>query len=79
MVNRIIDNFSCRSANTMSSVLEVLGLSLPYSASTPATYAEKKQECIKAAGYLKRLLALDLKPKYGSCICASLRVPLIIM
>ncbi|PIL29717.1 hypothetical protein GSI_08155 [Ganoderma sinense ZZ0214-1] len=50
-------------ANTMSSVLEVLGLSLPYSASIPATYAEKKQECIKAAGYLKRLLELDLKPK----------------
>ena len=49
----------------MSSVLEVLGLSLPYSASIPATYAEKKQECIKAAGYLKRLLELDLKPKYG--------------
>ena len=51
------------SANTMSSVLEVLGLSLPYSASTPATYAEKVQECVKAAGYLKRLLELDLKPK----------------
>ncbi|KAH9895097.1 dihydroxy-acid dehydratase [Cubamyces lactineus] len=50
-------------ANTMSSVLEVLGLSLPYSASIPATYAEKQQECIKAAGYLKRLLELDLKPK----------------
>ncbi|KAL7281414.1 dihydroxy-acid and 6-phosphogluconate dehydratase [Trametes coccinea BRFM310] len=50
-------------ANTMSSVLEVLGLSLPYSASIPATYAEKAQECIKAAGYLKRLLELDLKPK----------------
>jgi hypothetical protein len=25
-------------ANTMSSVLEVLGLSLPYSSSTPATF-----------------------------------------
>ncbi|TBU24505.1 dihydroxy-acid and 6-phosphogluconate dehydratase [Dichomitus squalens] len=50
-------------ANTMSSVLEVLGLSLPYSASIPATYAEKTQECIKAAGYLKRLLELDIKPK----------------
>ena len=52
-------------ANTMSSVLEVLGLSLPYSASIPATYAEKQQECIKAAKYLKRLLELDLKPKYA--------------
>ena len=27
-----------QSANTMSSALEVLGLSLPYSSSTPATY-----------------------------------------
>ena len=51
------------SANTMSSVLEVLGLSLPYSATTPATYSEKVQECLKAGKYLKRLLELDLKPK----------------
>jgi dihydroxy-acid dehydratase len=29
-------------ANTMSSALEVLGLSLPYSSSTPATYDGKR-------------------------------------
>jgi dihydroxy-acid dehydratase len=50
-------------ANTMSSALEVLGMSLPYSSSTPAMYPEKTQECLKAAKYLKRLLELDLKPK----------------
>ncbi|KNZ77102.1 Dihydroxy-acid dehydratase [Termitomyces sp. J132] len=50
-------------ANTMSSALEVLGMSLPYSSSTPALYPEKKQECVKAARYLKRLLELDIKPK----------------
>lgn len=50
-------------ANTMSSVLEVLGMSLPYSSSTPAMYPEKAQECFKAAKYLKRLLELDLKPR----------------
>ncbi|KAL1942041.1 hypothetical protein VTO73DRAFT_6571 [Trametes versicolor] len=50
-------------ANTMSSVLEVLGLSLPYSASIPAIYPEKAQECVKAAKYLKRLLELDIKPR----------------
>ncbi|KAI0793190.1 dihydroxy-acid dehydratase [Abortiporus biennis] len=50
-------------ANTMSSALEVLGMSLPYSASTPAVYPEKIQECFKAAKYLKKLLELDLKPK----------------
>ncbi|KAG5725736.1 hypothetical protein E4T56_gene9494, partial [Termitomyces sp. T112] len=47
----------------MSSALEVLGMSLPYSSSTPALYPEKKQECVKAARYLKRLLELDIKPK----------------
>ncbi|KAH9942524.1 dihydroxy-acid dehydratase [Epithele typhae] len=50
-------------ANTMSSVLEVIGLSLPYSASIPATYPEKVQECLKVPKYLKRLLELDLKPR----------------
>ena len=47
----------------MSSVLEVVGMSLPYSASTPAAYAEKAQECFKAAKYLKHLLEIDLKPR----------------
>ncbi|KAH9485094.1 Putative dihydroxy-acid dehydratase, mitochondrial [Psilocybe cubensis] len=50
-------------ANTMSSALEVLGMSLPYSSSIPAAYPEKVQECIRAAKYLKNLLALDIKPR----------------
>ncbi|RXW25070.1 hypothetical protein EST38_g812 [Candolleomyces aberdarensis] len=50
-------------ANTMSSALEVLGFSLPYSSSTPALHPEKVQECFRAAKYMKRLLALDLKPR----------------
>ncbi|KAF7793867.1 hypothetical protein EIP86_004989 [Pleurotus ostreatoroseus] len=50
-------------ANTMSSALEVLGMSLPFSSSIPAVYQEKAQECFKAAKYMKRLLELDLKPK----------------
>jgi len=50
-------------ANTMSSALEVLGMSLPYSSSIPAMHPEKAQECIKAAKYMKRLLELDLKPR----------------
>ena len=56
------------SANTMSSALEVLGMSLPFSSSTPAVYQEKAQECYKAAKYMKRLLELDLKPKYVLCL-----------
>ncbi|KAG2150970.1 dihydroxy-acid and 6-phosphogluconate dehydratase [Suillus clintonianus] len=50
-------------ANTMSSALEVLGMSLPYSSSTPAMYPEKAQECFKVAKYMRRLLELDLKPR----------------
>ncbi|KAH9047843.1 dihydroxy-acid dehydratase [Lactarius hengduanensis] len=50
-------------ANTMSSALEVLGLTLPYSSSTPATYADKLKECRRAAGYLKKLLERDIKPR----------------
>ncbi|KAI0051850.1 dihydroxy-acid dehydratase [Auriscalpium vulgare] len=50
-------------ANTMSSALEVLGLSLPYSSGTPATYAAKTKECFLAAKYLKKLLELDIKPR----------------
>ncbi|THU95388.1 dihydroxy-acid and 6-phosphogluconate dehydratase [Dendrothele bispora CBS 962.96] len=49
-------------ANTMSSALEVLGMSLPYSSSTPAEHPAKVQECVKAAQYLRRLLESDLKP-----------------
>ncbi|KAG2016125.1 dihydroxy-acid dehydratase [Coprinopsis cinerea AmutBmut pab1-1] len=50
-------------ANTMSSALEVLGLSLPYSSSIPAMHPEKVQECFRAAKYMKKLLELDLKPR----------------
>ncbi|KIY74323.1 dihydroxy-acid and 6-phosphogluconate dehydratase [Cylindrobasidium torrendii FP15055 ss-10] len=49
-------------ANTMSSALEVLGMSLPYSASIPAEYPDKAKECYNAAKYMKKLLQLDLKP-----------------
>ncbi|RQP16935.1 dihydroxy-acid dehydratase [Parapedobacter defluvii] len=50
-------------ANTMSSSIEALGLSLPYSSSNPATSDEKKQECVAAAAAIKNLLQLDLKPR----------------
>jgi len=50
-------------ANTMSSALEVLGMSLPYSSSTPASFPQKMQECFQAAKYLKHLLEFDIKPR----------------
>ncbi len=50
-------------ANTMSSAIEALGMSLPYSASNPATSQEKKDECLMAGKYIKILLEKDIKPK----------------
>lgn len=50
-------------ANTMSSAIEAMGLSLPYSSTNPATSAEKKQECQDAGEFIKHLLAEDIKPK----------------
>ena len=50
-------------ANTMSSAIEVLGMSLPYSSSTPAEDPAKLEECYKAGQAIKTLLELDLKPR----------------
>ncbi|KAI6131690.1 dihydroxy-acid and 6-phosphogluconate dehydratase [Pisolithus croceorrhizus] len=61
VVSSPLEFLNVQRANTMSAVLEVLGMSLPYSSSTPRH--RKTQECFKAAKYLKRLLELDLKPK----------------
>jgi len=49
-------------ANTMSSAMEALGLSLPYSSSNPALSVEKKRECLDAGKYIRILLEKDLKP-----------------
>ena len=50
-------------ANTMSSAIEALGMSLPYSSSNPAMSPEKIVECDAAAEAIKHLLAIDLKPR----------------
>eukprot|EP01060_Flectonema_neradi_P019152 TRINITY_DN2615_c1_g1_i1.p1 TRINITY_DN2615_c1_g1~~TRINITY_DN2615_c1_g1_i1.p1 ORF type:complete len:610 (+),score=107.99 TRINITY_DN2615_c1_g1_i1:48-1832(+) len=50
-------------ANTMSSAIEAMGLSLPHSSSTPATDPRKLEECFKAGEAIKNLLYLDLKPR----------------
>jgi len=49
-------------ANTMSSAIEAMGLSLPYSSSNPAMSDAKKEECLAAGKYLKLLLEKDIKP-----------------
>jgi len=50
-------------ANTMASAIEALGMSLPYSSSTPAEDPGKERECFEAGMAIKNLLELDLKPK----------------
>ena len=50
-------------ANTMASAIEALGMTLPYSASTPAEDPLKLAECFAAGAAIKRLLELDIKPR----------------
>jgi dihydroxy-acid dehydratase len=50
-------------ANTMASAIEVLGMSLPYSASNPAMEPAKMNECFEAGRAARQLLELDLKPR----------------
>jgi dihydroxy-acid dehydratase len=50
-------------ANTMASAIEALGMSLPYSSSTPAVDPLKRLECRLAGRYLLDLMKADLKPK----------------
>ena len=49
-------------ANTMASAIEAMGMSLPYSASSPAVDPEKKEECLRAGEAVRHLLEIDLKP-----------------
>jgi dihydroxy-acid dehydratase len=50
-------------ANTMASAIEALGMSLPYSSSTPAVDPLKLEECFKAGEAVRKLLEMDLKPR----------------
>ena len=50
-------------ANTMASAIEALGMSLPYSSSTPAEDPLKLAECAAAGAAIKNLLELDVKPR----------------
>ena len=50
-------------ANTMASAIEALGMTLPYSSSTPAVDPKKMDECFHAGAAIHKLLELDLKPR----------------
>ena len=49
-------------ANTMASAIEAMGMSLPYSASSPAESDEKAQECERAGEAVKHLLENNVLP-----------------
>ncbi len=50
-------------ANTMSTAIEALGMSLPYSASIPAEDPDKIDECHRAGQAILELLKADIKPR----------------
>jgi dihydroxy-acid dehydratase len=50
-------------ANTMASAIETLGMSLPYSSSTPAEDPAKLEECLRAGAAIRLLLERDIKPR----------------
>ena len=50
-------------ANTMASAIEALGMSLPYSSSTPAEDPLKADECFRAGAAMQVLLEKDIKPR----------------
>lgn len=50
-------------ANTMSSTIEALGMSLPYSSSNPAVSDEKKVELTHVGDAIRNLMEKDIKPR----------------
>lgn len=50
-------------ANTMASAIETMGMSLPYSSSTPAVDPQKMAECFRAGVAIRHLLEQDIKPR----------------
>lgn len=50
-------------ANTMAAAIETMGMSLPYSSSTPAVDPQKLDECVRAGAAIYKLLDMDLKPR----------------
>ena len=49
-------------ANTMSSAIEAMGMSLPYNSSNPETSSQKTKECDLVGKAIFNLINLDLKP-----------------
>ena len=50
-------------ANTMASAIEAMGMTLPYSSSTPAEEPAKLEECFRTGQAIRSLLEKDIKPR----------------
>jgi dihydroxy-acid dehydratase len=50
-------------ANTMACAIEAMGMSLPYSSSTPAMDVNKLDECYRAGAAIKLLMEREITPK----------------
>ena len=50
-------------ANTMATAIEAMGLSLPFSSSTPAEDPDKLDECVRAGNSMEMLLSNGLTPR----------------
>src|SRR6516162_2049317 len=50
-------------ANTMSSAIEAMGMSLPYDASNPAVSAAKERQAFRAGKALVRLIEKNIRPR----------------
>jgi dihydroxy-acid dehydratase len=50
-------------ANTMSSAIEAMGMSLPFSSSAPALSKEKEVELTKVGAAIRNLMEKDIKPR----------------
>jgi dihydroxy-acid dehydratase len=50
-------------ANTMASAIEAMGMTLPFSSTSPATSEKKRKECYDVGQAIKNLLNYDIKPK----------------
>jgi dihydroxy-acid dehydratase len=50
-------------ANTMASAIETLGMTLPYSSSTPAEDPGKQEECRSVGSAIRNLLEREIRPR----------------
>ena len=58
-----VDNYYYYFYHIVASAAEAMGMTLPYSSSTPATYPGKIQECLDSGKAILNLMENDIKPR----------------